>query len=516
MSSSFRAMLIPSVLAVLLGLFLLEKPVHIDEANFLMLTGGDLRAPHLVKVNWQGHLEPAYDVLSNPAGIAWWLWPVRHLEVHWMRLWMLPWSLLALWGAAELGRTFWSDKFSTGAWLLLATPIFWSAHLALMPDMPLLALTIAGFALYFKEHWRLGALLIGSALLFRYSALLSLGLLWVLQLGLKKQWRSALLFSLCVPAALFIYELQVYGGVHLVHMVGFQSVERTLIDRVHSLTALLAMFAVGAFPLLSFSRSIKVWMVALVLGGVLIAPFGVDLGTLWGMLWVVLALQFFLEHRWFTEWRWRWIVCGQLAALLFLLQLRFAATRYWAPFLIFALLRALPLVRFQKWKLGGGLLLSLLMVSADLDLAQEQKNGALWVVSTVEQKRLEGAKFFSGHWGFQHYLEEANWRALEEDEPVPEGALWAVSEIAWPQMPSEGCWELLSVQQHQQSWGAAVHAASMRINMHANHLSPSSKRSLSPFGIAYDRGDRFSLWRSSKQGSCCEAEILSCLDDYSF
>ena len=54
----------------------LGKPVHIDDANFLRLAEGaqeDFWRPHDVLINWQGETERAFDVLSNPPGIAWWL-----------------------------------------------------------------------------------------------------------------------------------------------------------------------------------------------------------------------------------------------------------------------------------------------------------------------------------------------------------------------------------------------------------------------------------------------------------
>ena len=60
----------------------LARPVHYDEANFLVLARGavaDPWRPHAAMVNWQGVRERAFDVLSNPPGIAWWLAPVAHL-----------------------------------------------------------------------------------------------------------------------------------------------------------------------------------------------------------------------------------------------------------------------------------------------------------------------------------------------------------------------------------------------------------------------------------------------------
>ena len=75
------------LIAIGLGILSASKPIHIDEANFLALTKGDFTTPHHVLINWQGKTERAFDVLSNPAGLAWYLWPVRNLDPMWMRCW---------------------------------------------------------------------------------------------------------------------------------------------------------------------------------------------------------------------------------------------------------------------------------------------------------------------------------------------------------------------------------------------------------------------------------------------
>ena len=121
------------VLLFVLGL----KPVHLDEANFLMLTQGHWWTPHSIMVNWEGVQEPAFDVLSNPPGMAWWLWPMKDQSVWLMRLWTLPWSLLFLWGMSRLIQIF---RLSSETIIIMAvSPFFALSHNSLMPEMPLLA-----------------------------------------------------------------------------------------------------------------------------------------------------------------------------------------------------------------------------------------------------------------------------------------------------------------------------------------------------------------------------------------
>ena len=99
----------PSVLATLAVLLCtvpaLNRPPHVDDANFLVLARGarlDPFRPHDISINWQGTTERAFDVLSNPPGIAWWLAPVVDASDPVRHLWMWPWLLLACWGAARL------------------------------------------------------------------------------------------------------------------------------------------------------------------------------------------------------------------------------------------------------------------------------------------------------------------------------------------------------------------------------------------------------------------------------
>ena len=114
-----------------------DKPVHLDEANFLAMTRGDFWRPHIIQINWEGVEQVAFDVLSNPPGMVWLLWPVKDLPAIWMRAWILPWSLFALWGLWRCMNHIGGSKQKI--WLILCSPIFALSHNSLMPEMPLLA-----------------------------------------------------------------------------------------------------------------------------------------------------------------------------------------------------------------------------------------------------------------------------------------------------------------------------------------------------------------------------------------
>ena len=170
-------------LLTLLALVLLQapwlaRPPNHDETNFLALARGaalDPWRPHDVRINWQGVEERAFDVLSNPPGIAWWLAPVIDQHVAVQRIWMLPWLGLTLWGMWKLGQRFSGDA-ERSALLLVTSPLVFLATPALLPDAPLLACVVAGFGGFIhavdRERPAAGwAVLLGAAFVRSYDAL---------------------------------------------------------------------------------------------------------------------------------------------------------------------------------------------------------------------------------------------------------------------------------------------------------------------------------------------------------
>ena len=237
---------------VLLGLIAVQlpwlwRPVDIDEANFLVLARGaalDAWRPHDIAINWQGTEQRAFDVLSNPPGIAWWLAPLVGAAPWVQRAWMLPWSALALSGAWRLGRRFW-DAPLAGALVLLGSPIVVLSATALLPDAPLYACVLAGMGLYVEatdrgRDVRGAALLVGCASLFRYSGICLPPLLAVYAWSRgRSPWNA--LWGWVPLALLGLHDLSAYGAWHLAAMGKFQAVSETGEDWVHKGVAAVAM-----------------------------------------------------------------------------------------------------------------------------------------------------------------------------------------------------------------------------------------------------------------------------------
>ena len=500
------------VFALLLGLSLpfAGKPVHLDDANFLRLAAGaraDPWRPHAISINWQGTTERAFDVLSNPPGIGWWLAPVADAPIWGMHLWMLLWLPLAVWGAWTLGARF-AGRGAEAAVLLVGGPLGLLAAQSLMPDLPLLACTLAGLGGLTRERgpalarrwpW---ALLVGAAALFRYSgaALVPLVALWAL---LHRDRRAALTLTMGAAAPLtllLLHDLHAYGQPHLVAMLGFQSAEggggRAAARKLVAAVAMLG--GAGVLPLLGRLRSRAVGaLVGVALGAVgaaLSHQSGVPLaatllaGAAGGATLGACAGALDRDRLWLLA----WLVGG----LVFLLQLRFMAGRYWLPFLAPAVL--LPLAATPRRWLRVAVvitpLLGLALAASDQALARAQARLAATVLDAADGE----AGLIAGHWGFQHHLEAAGWAPLDDDAPVPPGTLLAVSAASWPQTPARGaCLTPLARSTDPAHLGRPrVHTATGGANVHAFVVSGRPPvETYAPWSFGTDPHDTVTLWR---------------------
>jgi len=481
----------------------LTRPPHIDDANFLVLARGarlDFWRPHAIDINWQGTTERAFDVLSNPPGIGWWLAPVVEAPDVVRHVWMWPWLLLACWGAATLGR-----RFGAPAWaailLLCANPAALLAATAWTPDLPLYACALAGLGGLWTTRRPVFALLVGLAACFRYSGVALIPLVGLAP-ALKGDWRRAAQWtalSALPTVGLFLHDLHAYGEWHIAAMSRFQSVSGGGRDVLRKLIAAVCMYG-GALvlPLLGWTRR---------------ALIGAALGGLLGVLGAVLSGL----DQWTAGWT---VVCGMaggaslagaarlrshddklLAAwlfggLLFMLQLRFTAARYWLPFAapgVLAILGQAP--RRQVWgAVGTTVVLAMALSIDDAGLAHAQRD----LAQQVNREAADAStRVFSGHWGWQHHLEATGWSAVEEDAPLDPGTMWAVSAVSWPQDPAPGCFVELS--QHiapRRPWLPRTHTHAIAANIHAHMLSARPPREVyAPFGFGSDPHDAVKLFR---------------------
>jgi len=482
------------------------RPVHIDDANFLVLARGavaDPWRPHAISINWQGTTEQAFDVLSNPPGVAWWLAPVAGAPAAMAHLWMMPWLLLGVWGAWSAGERL-AGRGAAVAWLGMAGPLGLLAAGSLTPDLPLLACAWAGAAVVLGGRPGWGGLLLGAAALFRYSGLVLVpvaGLLAAAAAGGGRPGRVAgarAAAAAAVPLGLLaLHDLHAYGRWHLLAMTGFQAVSTGPVEVAHKAVA-----AVGSLGLLGlppvFARGVAArlgWALGLVvglgaafaaghLGAALLATVvavGAGAAALGGLPRPARAEERAL---------WAWLAIGGL----FLLTLRFAAARYWLPFLPPAVLLAARAAspRALAWGVPVVVGWGLLVAGDDLAFALAQRDLAARV-----QAAAGGPGHIAGHWGFQHHLEAAGWTSHEDDAPLPPGTPLARSAAAWPQ-EAAGCVVEVGRFDAPAVWPfPRVHTRDGAANAHSFLVAGDPPLPVfSPVGWGTDPYDTVTLWRA--------------------
>lgn len=492
----------PYLLFTGLALPFVGKPVHVDDANFIAMAQHarvDPWRPLDFEINWQGTSERAFDVLSNPPGIAWWLAPVAEGPVWLMHLAMLPWLWLAIWGAMALGERV-AGRRLVAAVLLLGAPAAMVATTALTPDLPLLACTLAGMGGLMRlengradRHRWLFALLLGMGALFRYSGvvLIALAVLWPLLNGERKRALRWGVVAALPLLALMGHDLWVHGRVHLIAMVDFQGVANTGAEVFHKFAANLATLGAGVvLPILCWARP-KRSGVGLMVGGIIgvLALVVFPGGT--APVWTVLCIAAggavlggaWVPHDRVERFLFLWLLLG----FGFLLALRFSATRYWLPFFAPAVLILLRHASRRSVQIAVVLtpLLGGLLAVDDWEFAHAQQRLAAQVMAfSPDPGRI------AGHWGFQHHLESADWVAFEDDSRLASNSVLAVSAAAWPQRP-EGCTRPLAQWAIANRWpGPRVHTRSGQANLHGFLIAGDPPQAtFAPWGFGDDPMD---------------------------
>ena len=489
--------------AILAGLHLpfLGQAFHIDDANFLMLADGALAdpwRPHDALVNWLGTPERAFDVLSNPPGVAYVLALVKLTggEEFASHVAILPFTALATWGFWRLARRFCAAP-QLPALVFAASPaVVVSAHLV-MPDMPLVALYLAGLALAIegvdkgdRSRALAGAALLGGAAMFRYSGLTGGPLLALYLIGNRE--RSALgrgeqvavgLAWAAIPTAWALHDLHAYGSWHFWHMIAFQGAEGGGMGAGRKLLAQLCFTGgVACLPLLPLAARPGAGVAGRIPWGWLAVGLPAA-AALWGLRGggAASAIELGFATAFVLTAIWLWAVAaartsprglGQLAGgrggaaadqaflatwaagiLVFNLFLRFVAARYLllglAPLTLMAFGGPLPRFgpRLGAALVGGTAALSLTVSLSEALHAESYRTFAsTWVrqaqittpppmSETLEVGAPAGPDLvIAGHWGFQHYLEAMGARAASEEEAALEPGTWvAVAALPWPQ-----------------------------------------------------------------------------------
>lgn len=466
--------------------------MNYDEANFLTLARGatlDPWAPHNVLINWQGRTERAFDVLSNPPGIAWFLALVQAMagdgvlvQRAAVALWLIPAAFGAMWLSGAFSAP---GEVRLRATALLAMPMVVLSASALLPDGPLYAVTLLGMggvarAVREGRSIALWAFVAGCGCLFRYSGVCLIPLVVLLGQSAGATWVIA-------PLALLIaHDIAAYGQPHILAMGHFQAVSETALDWGHKAASALT-FLGGAVVLPLFGWD-GLNLLGAVVGAIGAIQFGAGgwLTVEAGVFGAAGGATFASVVRAFAgDGRERWLGVWGAGGFAFLLLLRFTAARYWLPFAP-AIVLLCPPGGIPAIALGGALGVALLADDADSARAVAYLTDR--VIAIGETRGKPG--MFTGHWGWQWALEQHGWKALDEGAHAPPGTLLAVPTEAWPQPVDAACVDVLLRGEADVSpaWLPRAYSAAGRANLHANWIAgPPALRTVIPWTFATDR-----------------------------
>lgn len=457
-----RALLFGLQLLLLVPFF--DRPLHIDDALWFQIARHirlDPWQPLDFIYNWTGLLASVHGEMKNPPGVAYylaWLASWSGESVRAMHMGMSLFAILASQSVYSLARRVTQAPLYTAA-LFAVCPAFWVCATSLMVDVPVVALMLlallglvrSGEAQASSRNAAAGAfascgagLAAGASILSKYFAL-SILALFAAHLHFAREenrlgWRNALVFAL--PIAGFAVWWWV-GDAHVLGAIGYRAAERASVLSwlaTHGLSTASFSGALLAFPVVAWGSALAdpaqrgVAAICAALGLLASIAFHLFYGFPFGiandvLLIVSVAGGAALMLNALTGVRSLWADEAsplRRTLLLWLVGgLGFAIVFNWTVNARTILLFAAPAVLVFGWRSEGkpALRAAALVVSALTGLgvgladAEFASFGPAEVART--QRDFAGAARvrFIGHWGFQHYMEEAGYVHLDIAKP---------------------------------------------------------------------------------------------------
>ncbi len=470
-------------LFVVITLPFVGQAFHVDDPNFLALARHARPNPlklYDFTINWGRIDERAFDILANPPFGPWYaalLLPIAQDREWIYHVGFWPFLVLALFGAYRLGRRFAPEQRNwTVIWTAVSPAVVLASH-TIMPDVPLLAFYASGVALAIEgldtgkpmlACW--GGLLAGLSALFRYSGMTAIPLLLLYVVLYRIRPRIAVWTLAASAAPILIWtwlSSHVYGRIHWLAMAGFegQTLGLTFIGHkvIYQVAALgLAIGTAGAIAaVLHISLPIGARLGGLV-GGIAAVALSLQAGLKGSITFLLVtglvAGGAIIGHAVFVSgtavrnmvWNSQgfnatddlFLAAWLLGMALFNLWLLFVSVRYLLPAQIPTVLLLQRLVaaerRTSRWRNAvaavATLTLSLTVAAADQQFAESYRSYVASLPPPAAQR------WFTGHWGLQHYLEKAGAHSLSSEDrrsPRP-GDEIVVPTYAWPQSPPRG------------------------------------------------------------------------------
>ncbi|MEW6555772.1 MAG: glycosyltransferase family 39 protein [Elusimicrobiota bacterium] len=373
-----------------------------------------------------------WDVANNPPLISYFLAGVIKIfgeNEKALHLAFLCFAILSVVGMYFLARKLKTDPLFS-ALLLIASPAFFVNATDIMLDVPLITFSVWGIYFCIREKY-LGWLLLGFTILIKFVALINLGLLFVWFL-LNKTLKKNIGFFIIPILFLVAWSLHnkfVYNELQILKKSVSIGISFGLVKEIPLLTYIGGAFV---FPLsiLWLGYQLKksaVWLFLVVFAT---GTFFFDLlgytklqNFLFGLFSSSAILLFFVFIRSLKKWDYQkeiiFLVSWFFLYLFFFVAVSaIIAVRYLLPLLppvilLFVKISDICLKHkiFLITTVIIGLILSFLIAQSDYILANSYRNISEYIKKGYADKSV----YFTGHLGFQYYMERNGFYAVESD-----------------------------------------------------------------------------------------------------
>jgi 4-amino-4-deoxy-L-arabinose transferase-like glycosyltransferase len=445
--------------------------VHIDDPIFLQTARNVISNPldpYGSVTNWLGKPQKLFDFFSNPPLFSYYLaiiitiWGESERALH---LACIPFALVAGIGMYFLSQRFGAPAFASALFLVLS-PVFLTMSHTLMPDVAMCAFAISGILLFVRGYDRnnpldviLGALLAGVAPLLRYNGLIApvLIMLYIVLHFRKEKFKYAT--SLFIPVMLFtawnLFTLKKYGTMHFLHHMRFQKYGGSGIYDVILYFLPHFMFIASCFPLLFLillwkkrnafiglpSFGCALILTVLIQSETHYAPVNVLLVFIiaYGAVAFIIVTAEDMTEEWKSGFPRDsvFLVMWLLSILWMHNSGMHSAAKYMItalPPVIMISLRGTGQFINQK-QIAAAIVFTMIFgvitATADFRLANAYKMMAHDAAERTAP--FNSPKYFTGHWGFQYYMEKYSASAYPQMTAVSAPAIFSCASLAWPQ-----------------------------------------------------------------------------------
>ncbi len=440
----------------------INKPFHVDDPFYLkmaeQITRDPLR-PYSFSINWSGELRKVWPFMEAtfPPLIPFYLALIMvilgtgEIIMHSM---FLVFPIIAGISMYYLSKRFGSPPLISSL-IMASTPVFLVMSTTLMLDTPLLSLWLLSAVMFIygvdsnnKTLLLLSSIAIGICSLAKYTGLLLFPLLYLYIFLNRKagRYRSWLLPGLAIFLAWCLHNLLVYNGIHFL-LAGQHIGKEISIHKVLSLPVFFAgslIFPAGIIFCLKKKRAVTAIIIfSLLFISSLLLFNSLNAILLFTVLYstsliFLYSLSFNFKKDPDTVFLYAWLL---IILLLNLIAEPWVASRYFILCLPPAVILFLRIVSSTLRKpqmnyliiftfiitLGAGHLVNY----ADYLWAKTYRDFAVY----VKQKGYNNG-YFTGHFGFQYYLEKAGMTAFEtKREDIEKGSYFITATLPDPQKP---------------------------------------------------------------------------------